>query len=155
MDTIWLVSQGEYSDYSIVGAFSTEARAQKFADHVNADDPYANAGVQEMFVDVPEVQWYSTSVIMDAKGRLAEDPRTYFSVYPAVSTHAWWVNGRGVGHKMLMLVQVPTQDTQRAIKRANEIRSQVLATWGWGWPKDWEQSLTRPWSTLRGKTWEV
>ena len=153
MDTIWLVSQGEYSDYRIVGAFSTEARAQKFADHVNADDQYANAGVEEMPIDVPDAQWYCTSIIMDDKGRLADAPRTYFSVYPSVSTHAWWVNSRGLGDTVLLLVQVPTQDTQRAIKRANEIRSQVLATMGW--PKDWEQTRTAPWSTIRGKTWEV
>ena len=41
MTTVWLVSSGSYSDYRIRAVFSTEAKAQAYADWQNGPDPDA------------------------------------------------------------------------------------------------------------------
>ncbi len=51
MTKIWLVSHGEYSDYSIDAAFSTEEKAKSFAKTMNGQEDDGNYGVEEYEVD--------------------------------------------------------------------------------------------------------
>ncbi|MFJ6636583.1 hypothetical protein ACIQMR_35245 [Streptomyces sp. NPDC091376] len=45
-DTVYIVTRGEYSDFRNVQVFSDEDAAKKYADLINASDPYAHAGVE-------------------------------------------------------------------------------------------------------------
>jgi len=46
-NNVYVVTRGEYSDYRIVQIFSDEGDAKKFADTLNAGDPYAHADVED------------------------------------------------------------------------------------------------------------
>ena len=54
---IWLVTQGDYSDYRIVHAFSNEDAATKHAKQWNATNPSDNYQVEdhELLTDPPEL----------------------------------------------------------------------------------------------------
>jgi len=51
MATVWVVEQGEYSDYRVVGVFTTEARAKAVADMVNGPERAYDASVSEWPLD--------------------------------------------------------------------------------------------------------
>ena len=48
---IWLVSHGEYSDYSVVCAFSTEEKAKAFAKVMNGQEEVGDYMVEELELD--------------------------------------------------------------------------------------------------------
>lgn len=51
MSTVYLVTSGEYSDYSILAAFSTEADADAYVEHMRSRDRWSSARVEEFPVD--------------------------------------------------------------------------------------------------------
>jgi hypothetical protein len=51
MTTVWIVTQGEYSDYHIVGVFSTKEAAEALCARINAKEDYDKAQVEEYDVD--------------------------------------------------------------------------------------------------------
>ena len=52
MSKAYVVTQGAYSDYHIVGVFTTEEDAKIYADRINAATPYADADIEEYELDV-------------------------------------------------------------------------------------------------------
>ena len=44
---VYVVTEGEYSDYRISGIFAEEDHAREIADVIQANDPYAHAGFYE------------------------------------------------------------------------------------------------------------
>jgi hypothetical protein len=52
MTTVWVVEEGEYSDYRVVGVFTSQANAQQIADAINGGAAkYAKATVAEWALD--------------------------------------------------------------------------------------------------------
>lgn len=53
MDKVWIVEQGEYSDYSVLGIFSTKENAELVAEDINKDTDryYDIASVRECTLD--------------------------------------------------------------------------------------------------------
>jgi hypothetical protein len=51
MSKAYVVTQGAYSDYHIVGVFTTEENAKIYADRINAGQPYSSADIEEYELD--------------------------------------------------------------------------------------------------------
>lgn len=51
MKTVWVIEQGSYSDYRVVGVFSSEANAKFIADAINVAESYDKATIAEWSLD--------------------------------------------------------------------------------------------------------
>ena len=51
MDKVWIIEQGRYSDYGVVGIFSTEDKAKAVCDKINEGDCRDEASVAERTLD--------------------------------------------------------------------------------------------------------
>ena len=114
MAKVWIVTSGEYSDYSIDGVFSTNELAAKYCEKWggeietwNLDEP------------IPDVLW---AIRMGIGGEVISS----------------WKNCSAEGFDFFALDNkaivwnVKTEDEQRAIKVTNEKRTQILALGIWG-----------------------
>lgn len=125
---IYLVTQGEYSDYCVVGAFSTKEKAQKFiGENEGSGYSYDSKMIEEFEIDAGEAQraaglsyW---QVSMDKAGSVTgldnnqhEGPEAdYF-----VGTHG-----------EILVASMWARDEKHAIKIANERRLQLIALNNW------------------------
>lgn len=92
MTTIYLVTQGSYSDYRIVGAYSTRELADEVVTEINRGDNYDTAYVEEFELDKPSVKqgyaWLTLRMDRDGNtldtwnsGPLEGEDRTLFVGY--------------------------------------------------------------------------
>lgn len=132
MTTIYLVTQGSYSDYRIVGAYSTRELADKVVTEINRCYHYDQAVVEELELDKPTVkQGYARLTLrMDRDGNtldtwnsgpLEGEDRTLFTDYrPHYS-----------GGVTCLTVSRFTDSLETLAKIANELRTRYLAEKGW------------------------
>jgi hypothetical protein len=66
--TVWLVEQGEFSDYHVVGVFDSQDKAQTIADAINNGDCWSRADVVERVLNEP------TAVTEAERARLTQQP---------------------------------------------------------------------------------
>ncbi len=120
--TVYIVTCGEYSDYRILAVFSDKETAEAYA---KLDVGYDGPSVEEWDLDVPREDWGSVSLYMKKDGSCqitgvgladAGDQR-----------HHFWG-----GRPDEMFICLAGTDTERAVRRANEIRSQLIAHGCWG-----------------------
>lgn len=138
MASVFLVSEGSYSDYHIVAAFSTRRKAQQYVRqekqlrqktsnvylHLN------NIGIQEYALDSPPTAILVTWVYMLKDGTVTYIERV------VVSDRYRDSDGRPAGYVFfdgeIMRTSVATEDEATAVKVANERRSMLLAADKWG-----------------------
>lgn len=127
MTTIYLVTQGSYSAYRIVGAYSTRELADEVVTEINRGDNYDTAYVEEFELDKPTVKqgyaWLTLRMDRDGNtlgtwnsGPLEGEDRTLF------------VNRGGV---TCLTVTRFTDSLETLAKIANELRTRYLAEKGW------------------------
>ena len=143
--TIWVVEQGNYSDYRVVGVFSTKENAQLVADAINKDTAaYDKAEVDEWPLD-PAVDELNKGmrlhrVVMRKDGTVeqcdAQDSITYSSINDEVRM---WYRTRATAYRnepnvedALMATVWATDDTH-AVKIVNEHRTRFIAEDRWDW----------------------
>ena len=51
MNDIWIIEQGEYEDYRVVGIYSSEKIANNIRDRINQNNPTYRASVNKRFLD--------------------------------------------------------------------------------------------------------
>ncbi len=117
---IYVVTQGEYSDYGIVGIYSTEELAQARVDECNVCDPYSRAEIEVRPLDpVVEIlnpegknRWqivmFTDGDVKTAVRRPNEDK--LFNYSPGFETG------------MIRTFEMYATDKEHAIKIANEMR---------------------------------
>jgi hypothetical protein len=124
MSTIYAVTSGSYSDYSVNAVFSTREMAEEF---VNGDRGY---DIEEWELDTPRDNWTIVSVWMDKEGNVIGTPM--------VQAHNTDTAGfRFFGSDIIspnpsFLYAVATDSIERAVKVCNEKRAQILAANLWG-----------------------
>lgn len=129
---IYAVTNGSYSDYRIEGIYSTKEKAEE------AHKLYASENdIEEYDLDaLPEhppgmLRYY---VKMDAAGNVGE-----CKIEDASSMPKWkwspYGDGKSVGFNMW------AEDETHAVKSANEIRAQIIASNQW--TTDWAEWLKR------------
>ena len=132
--TIWVVEHGTYSDYRVLGVFTSEANARLIADTVNNTDSTEKATVAEWPLN-PSVKQLRSGlnayrITMDRDGNVenccvaAGEYKSSFSVLHRTRTALY------VGKKKTnaVIATVFAKDDKHAIKIVNEKRIQFLAS---------------------------
>lgn len=141
MTYVWVVECGEYSDYRVVGVFSSEANAQLVADAIRAGEYGEGPDVAKWELD-PAVDalnqghrlWY---VVMLRDGAVERVDRQTLSAYEIGHTaaHIWKrtkapaYKGKGIPDALTMTVWA--KDETHAVKIVNEKRAQMIANGQW------------------------
>lgn len=127
---IYLVTQGNYSAYHIVGAFSTQAKAKAFTKRFYVDREY------DAYFDNYRIEAYG----IDALEPDARKDTIWVSLAMGRDGRTWSVStGPDVSHKPMrelyrndrLIVTVEAKDVKHAVKIANEIRTQMIANGEW------------------------
>ena len=117
MPEIYLVVNGQYSDYHVICAFSTEEQAEAFAKNTFGR-------VQTFPLDVPPQEWWEIEVTMAKDGSLLDYSSPKVTEF---STHDLPRGFQQFTTPKVMTYLVNTQDLDRAVKVTNEVRTQILA----------------------------
>ncbi len=138
-NSIWVVEQGRYSDYRVVGVFSTEANARAVASLVGRDAStmqWEQPTVSEWPLDpgVSELaQGYTPFSVWMLRDGTVENCESAFEVYGLTTGEKWLEDDR-------LHTVVWAKDDTHAIKIANEIRTRMIAENEWPEPHDPEVS---------------
>ena len=121
---IYAVWVGQYSDKSVVGVFSTEAKAQSLVYVMGGD-----ARVQVYDVDPDINLWWTTRVCMDRNGMLLEAVNPRCVGYPTDSRLLLYQGAARTKYAgtVAMHYESRSSDADAAVKAANEIRTQLIA----------------------------
>lgn len=138
--SIWIVEQGEYSDYRVVGVFSSEANAKLIADTINASEICDGASVEERPIDpaVKELnagmnQWI---VWMLRDGSVERCEPYSVSSYQLVGEIRLWERTKarayyGTETQDCLDATVWARNHKHAVKIVNEKRAQMVASGEW------------------------
>jgi hypothetical protein len=143
MATVWVVEQGEYSDYRVVGVFTSKAHAHVVADAINA--PHEDTGayvatVAEWPLDpaVEELRqgFVPYFVLMLKDGTVERCTQQSVDGYDVAGSVRIWRRAHapayvGKGIADALQAQVWAKDEQHAIKIANEHRARLIASGEW------------------------
>jgi hypothetical protein len=121
MSEVYIVTEGEYSDYKIVAVFTDKALATKCADLVSGD-------VETWTVDADAGQWRAG--LRPWTVRMMEDGSTRWGAYETTAVNEDDEDNFFGYIKMSMWAR----SKEHAIKIANERRIQMLAS-GRKWPQ--------------------
>lgn len=137
--TVFVIEQGEYSDYRVVGVFSTKKKAQTVYDALKAaGNSDLHDKISEWTLDpfVLELQkGYSPFVVIMLKdGTVERCDRREFSSYCSNSflwkrTEAPAYKGKGIPDALNATVFA--RNEKHAIKIANEHRTKMIANGEW------------------------
>ena len=141
MSKVYLVTSGSYSDYSVVGVFSSRENAVEFMSRVGEGDYNNWNDVDEMDLDatLPQIRagltpWF---VEMHRDGKTDRIERKELSDYGSTSEGAGiWRRSqapafRGQGLDDLLHANVFASSAEHAVKIANEYRTQMIANGEW------------------------
>jgi hypothetical protein len=128
MRKIFLLTDGEYSDYHIIGAFSTEKKAQKYIDMQKRIDKYHYPSIEEFTLDeynpivISEVIMRYDGEVIAVRQSVGSIADTGFDAYTFDNELT----------KKSIIWNVHTKIKERAIKVVNEKRAQLIAMNIWG-----------------------
>lgn len=122
MSKIYLITQGEYSDYRVCGAFSTEDKAnQALPFYTGAPE------IEEYELDqvTPKPGWWMWQVVLDENGDRSALGHAPHKIDPCPESSQYWpgLNCRAF--------YVCAKDENHAFKIANERRAQIVALGLW------------------------
>ena len=140
---MWVVEQGSYSDYRVVGVFSAQEFAKEIADAINGpegEEKYEAATVAEWVLDpaVRELRagcrQFLVQMLSDGTvDRLAPQELSGYEIAGKAdiwrrSTAPAYI-GRGIPD--VLLATVWAKDEAHAVKIANEHRTRMIASGEW------------------------
>lgn len=140
--TVWLVEQGEYSDYHVVGIFSSEENARLIADAINAgegrgDDAKIVARQLDPAVEELHAGLRQYHVLMRRDGEV-EQCRLHeeILVFDLEATARIWERSKarayeGTDTPDVFDATVWARDEKHAVKIVNERRAQMIALGKW------------------------
>jgi hypothetical protein len=137
MMKIWIIERGEYSDYRVMGIFSTREKAEQMLAVVNGsedDDSYYKATIAEReldpCVDKINAGLKAYEITMNYNGDteritpiLLYDLSDGLQVWKRTQAMAW--NGKPIADAICGTVWAT--DEKHAVKIANEFRSRMIA----------------------------
>ena len=136
MKTVWVIEQGCYSDYRVVGVFTSEANARLICDTINAEEYSDKATISEWQTD-PCIEELNKGLSMfcvcmnhdgtvercDLEALTAYNMSTSLKVWKR--TNALAFRGRPVSDAISGSVWA--KDSTHAIKITNEFRARAIA----------------------------
>ena len=130
MSTIYLVTQGTYSDYSVVGAFSDYARALDLSAILS--DARVETYELDEYVEVAKRGLVPIEVLMSENGD-SDVYRWENLDYPKCGSASIVADSDGPYLKC----HCWASDEDHAVKIANEIRAQIIASNNWTSGYEW------------------
>ncbi len=141
-DTVWVVEQGEYSDYRVVGVFSSKENALQIVGAIRAGNSYGDdPSVAEWPLDpaIYELRQGFKLFLIDmlrdgTTERLEEQQVGSYRIAGSVEmwrrTKAPMYRGKADKPDILQAI-VWARDEQHALKIANEHRARLIASGEW------------------------
>ncbi len=138
MKKVWLIEQGVYSDYRVVGVFSTKENADLVCKEIKKSDYHNNPEVREWNLDPGVSQlnkgYLKFRVLMLRNGDTEDiSPINYFEleekcyIWERSKAEAY----KGKGLKDVLDAEIWAKSKQHAIKIVNEKRGQMIANGEW------------------------
>lgn len=124
MSTIYLVTSGEYSDYHVVGACSTEEHADQLINAMNGDG-YIEPFEIDAEINLMNSGLHPFTVWMDRDGNVTQHKEEGISSYSLRKSKAKIARSYGPG--VYYYVSCWARDLEHAVKISNELRIQELA----------------------------
>jgi len=139
MASVWMVTKGAYSDYTVLGMFSTESLADEFREafyleyKLNRGDYWEQLSLSEMELDalIPEsvkavqVKMFKSGEVMEVS---LTDSWDNNSIPNNGYTNLAWTRRYSEGY---LCCTILTEDEATAIKITNERRTMTLANNFW------------------------
>lgn len=133
--SVWVVEEGEYSDYHVVGVFTSEANANRIASLTGGD--VAEWPLDPNIAELNQgLQIYSVQMHKD--GSVDHSKKQEIDSYGMATTGVVniWERSKapafqGKGVDDVLVARVWAKDEQHAIKIANEYRAQFIASGKW------------------------
>lgn len=125
MTTIYVVTQGHYSDYGIVAVCSTEENAQLYVDSLN------DASIEEYELDELSdliKQGYKSFYIKMFRDGTTEDIYNYMGLPMQEDTISLY---KAAHYVPCLLGYVTAKSKEHAVKIANEKRAMLIASGEW------------------------
>ncbi len=139
MSKVFVVTHGSYSDFHTVAIFSTRELAQNYIDESKKRDGYSdiNEDIEEYELDEPINYESYTEVEMLQNG---DTKRT--KTFKPMEVDAQCGFGGFSYDKKSFFWAISTDDKDKAVKVANEKRSQILALGLWGNDREVRERVT-------------
>lgn len=144
MTTVWVIEQGEYSDYRVVGVFSTKARAEQALAAINKKDEDGDsigypASIAEWPLDPGSKElskgYRAFACVMHRDGTVAStrtvDIEETYRAKPWIWRRTQAPVYRGQQTVDCLCSTVLAKDEVHAIKIVNEQRAQLIARGEW------------------------
>lgn len=138
---LWVVEQGEYSDYRVVGIFSSEENAQRIADAINKTRGHNDATVSRWLLDpgIDELRQGFTPFLVDMRedGTVERSEQWEISGYELAGYAHMWRRAKAPAYKGnpdkpdILQTLVWARDQVHAIKITNEHRLRMIASGEW------------------------
>ena len=138
MQKVYILTSGEYSDYSIEATFSTKEKAEAFAKELRKRCRWRAPEIEEWELDRPSTAWWTSEVRMDKHGNVEDvslgfmEKRGIYFTERLVARAAKNGHPRPPGKVTFLVGIVGTKEIKRAVKVVNERRTQILAANLWG-----------------------
>jgi hypothetical protein len=139
MPTVWVVEQGSYSDYRVVGVFSSEANAKQIADALGGDT--RDATVAEWPIDpvINELRQGFKRYLVDMRkdGTTERCEPFEISGYDLAGSVRMWRRTQAPAYRGkpdkpdILQADIWAKDETHAIKIANEHRTRMIASGEW------------------------
>jgi len=135
MGNVWVIERGEYSDYHVVGVFTSEANAQVVLDKLGEGEIakwVLDPAVEELRAGLE--QW-NVWILANGDIERVNKAKNVYSHELAGNVHIWlrsqaeFYNGKNAPD--VLDCTVWARDEAHAIKIANEHRTRMLAVGDW------------------------
>lgn len=139
MKTVWVIEQGGYSDYRVIGVFTSKENAELVMAAI--DSKWDEPSIAEWPLDpaVNELQsgrarWF---VLMKKNGDVEEARKDELSSWDLVDDASIWERSTAPAYQGtdkavdVLQVRVWAKDEKHAIKIANERRTQMISSGEW------------------------
>ncbi len=140
-DTVWVVEQGEYSDYRVVGVFSSKENAQSIVGAIKAGDHSDDLSIAEwpMNPGVDELRKGFKQYLIDMRkdGTTERVEGWDLSGYELAGSVRMWRRTQAPAYRGnkdkpdVLQAHIWARDEQHAVKIANEHRARLIASGEW------------------------
>jgi hypothetical protein len=132
MKTVWMVTDGCYSDYRVCGIYSSEAKAEKAKEFYRADNIEEIELDQYLNLFDKGFGYYTTYIKRD--GRIRNEPTHYYPTYDGENGSLHIVKpykSYGGFRNSTLITRGWYKTAKQAVKAANEKRAALIASGEW------------------------
>lgn len=135
MKSVWLIESGSYSDYRVVGIFSTREKALLVANAIELNEYDINEWKIDPVIDELNKDMWQYEVLMLRDGEV-ERVKRRDAIFDFKNSVFIWNRPNapaymGKNKPQVLVCCVWAKDEKHAVKIANEIRTQKIANGEW------------------------